>query len=262
MEDPKVDTHNNSTSPTPSKQTTVIIGLTGGICGGKSTISEYMLSLSSSPSSSEGPPSSGDSNSSSSSGGDSGSGSGRGVGVGVRVVNADLLGHRAGTAAASQLVQVFGKEIENPDGSINRRVLGAIVFADKSKLKQLTDILWPIIKEFALAEFQTLKADPAVQVIVFEAAVLLEAGWHDVVDETWVLEVSPEVAKQRLMTRNKLTEEDAMQRINSQLTNEERRLKATVLIPADDPLPQVKEKVLAEWNNMLHRHGLVSNLKY
>lgn len=176
-------------------------------------------------------------------------------------IDADLLGHQAyapGTDAYRQVVETFGKGVELEDGSgINRRALGAIVFGQKDKMKQLTDIVWPAIRKLALGAFEAVREEAKHsnedRIVVFEAAVLVEAGWQDVVDEVWVLELPVEVAKQRLMNRNSLSEADALQRINSQLSNEERTKGAHVVISADGTPDEVKARVHEEWQKFLER---------
>jgi dephospho-CoA kinase len=90
-------------------------------------------------------------------------------------------------------------------------------------------------------------------VIVLEAAVLIEAGWQDLVDEVWVLHVAPEVAKKRLMGRNNLSAEQAQARIDSQITNEERLGHADVSIENAGKLDAFVASVDAEWERLQRR---------
>lgn len=102
------------------------------------------------------------------------------------------------------------------------QVLGPIVFGDKAKMAQLNAIVWPAIRAKIEAEIARCDADPAVDVVVFEAAILLEAGWEDLAQAMWVLCVEPGTAVERIMQRNGLSEADARMRVESQMTNEER----------------------------------------
>ncbi len=121
------------------------------------------------------------------------------------IINADLLGHQAyvqGTEAYEKIVHTFGKEVELPEGGINRRVLGSLVFGNQENMKKLTDIVWPgtfakqpffrtcdfvlnnilsllkAIQNLATKEIQRLREEGGANVVVLEAAVLVEAGWQ------------------------------------------------------------------------------------
>ena len=173
-----------------------VIGLTGGIASGKSTLSQYARDR------------------------------------GAHVIDADLLGHRAyepGTSCFDAVVGEFGEDIVADDGSIDRRRLSSKVFAEGSSLKRLTDIVWPAIKEMAKAEIENVKRREPDRVIVLEAAVLLEAGWQDFVDEVWVAVVDVETAITRTMKRDGLDREAVQSRIAAQLTNEARIAEADVV---------------------------------
>ena len=173
-----------------------VIGLTGGIASGKSTLSQYARAR------------------------------------GAHVIDADLLGHRAyepGTACFDAVVGEFGRDIVGEDGSIDRRVLGSKVFAEGSSLKRLTDIVWPAIKEMARTEIEDVKRHEPQRTIVLEAAVLLEAGWQDFVDEVWVAVVDVETAITRTMARDGIDRGAVKSRIDAQISNEERIAAADVV---------------------------------
>ena len=141
----------------------MIIGLTGGIASGKSTVARALGAR------------------------------------GAYVIDADKLGHSAyvkGTAAFDLVVATFGNDVVGDDGEVDRRKLGGKVFGNENALKQLTDIVWPAIRIMAENEIaEALQAEPA-RVVVLEAAVLIEAGWLDLADEIWVTVVEPSIARQ------------------------------------------------------------------
>ncbi len=175
----------------------MIIGLTGGIASGKSTAARYLSEL------------------------------------GAHVIDADVLGHRAyepGTGAFRAVVAAFGDDIVSPEGQIDRKALGGKVFGKPEVLKRLTDIVWPEIRRLAEAEMAVAQAREPGGVVVLEAAVLFEAGWEAVVDEVWVVVVEPEVAVQRAMSRDGVDAETVQRRISAQLSNEERKARAHVVI--------------------------------
>lgn len=197
----------------------VVIGLTGGIASGKSTAAEYLTAW------------------------------------GAVVIDADKLGHRAYSPDSpffEHVVNEFGHDIVADDGSINRMILGGKVFGDPEQMKRLTDILWPEIRRLAKEEIAECK-QRGVDVIVLEAAVLVEAEWTDLVDEVWVLSVKPPIARDRIMKRNGLSEEAAQSRIDSQITNKEREAHADVKIGNSGELDAFEKRTRAQWNKLQKR---------
>jgi phosphopantetheine adenylyltransferase/dephospho-CoA kinase len=196
-----------------------VIGLTGGIASGKSTVTRFFR----------------DHN--------------------VPVIDADLLGHRTyepGTDTFNAVVAAFGDELVAPDGTIDRRVLGAKVFGKPDELKRLTDIVWPGIRKLAseeLAEYEAAGND----IVVLEAAVLFEAGWEDLVHDIWVVVVEPELAVQRLASRNGLDPEAARARIASQLSNAERVARADVVIENNGSLEALEQRIREVWDQLQRR---------
>ena len=197
------------------------IGLTGGIASGKSTVVEFFREQ------------------------------------GVPVIDADILGHRTydpGTTTFAAVVAAFGDELVADDGTIDRRVLGGKVFGKPEELTRLTDIVWPGIRALASEELSTLEVG-GNQLVVLEAAVLLEAGWEDMVDEIWVTTVDADIAVARLAERNGLDEAAARARIDSQLSNEERIAKAGVVIENNGSLDELTTRVRAAWEDLSARTG-------
>ena len=197
-----------------------IIGLTGGIASGKSTASERLKEL------------------------------------GAVVVDADRLGHRVydpGTPGFEKIVNAFGHDLVAEDGSIDRRILGGKVFGAPDEMKRLTDIAWPEIRRMAGEEFAKLREEDPDAVIVFEAAVLLEAEWQDLVDEVWVVTTKVETAIDRLKTRNGLAREAALARIDSQMTNKQRLASADVKIDNSEDEDKLRSRIEYHWKRLLKR---------
>lgn len=188
-----------------------VIGLTGGIAAGKSTVSGALAA------------------------------------AGAVLIDADKVGHEAyqpGTETHAALVEAFGEQIVAENGEIDRRKLGAIVFADPAQRQRLQDIVWPRMRAMMRAKLDALAAGGA-EVAVIEAAVLIEADWLDLVDEVWVVQVPEEVAMQRLMARNGFSAEDAQARIRAQLSNEERARHAQVIIDNSGSVEEARRQVAA-----------------
>lgn len=197
-----------------------VIGLTGGIASGKSTVAGML------------------------------------EGFGAQIIDADRLGHRVyepGTTGFQKVVNAFGHDLVSKDGTIDRRLLGGKVFGAPDQMNRLTDIVWPEIRKLAAAEIADLKKKHRDSVIVLEAAVLLEAGWEDLVDEIWVVTVKIATAAERLIARNGLNEEQAMARISSQMSTKERLEHADVKIDNSESLDDLKRRVVRQWKQLEKR---------
>lgn len=196
-----------------------VIGLTGGIASGKSTVTAFFKDRD------------------------------------VPVIDADILGHRTydpGTDTFTAVVKAFGDEVVAADGTIDRRVVGGKVFGKPEELKRLTDIVWPGIRRLAseaLSEFEAA----GNSLVVLEAAVLFEAGWEDLVDDIWVVLVEPDEAVKRLASRNGLDEAAARARIDSQLSNAERITRANVVITNNGSLEELQANIQQAWDQLQER---------
>jgi dephospho-CoA kinase len=197
-----------------------VIGLTGGIASGKSTVAGFLQES------------------------------------GAQIIDADRLGHRVyepGSAGFQKVVNAFGHDLVAKDGTIDRRLLGGKVFGAPDQMERLTDIVWPEIRKLAAAEITDLKKKDRNSVIVLEAAVLLEAGWQDLVDEIWVVTVKVATAVERLMARNGLSEEQAMARVQSQMTTKERLEHADFKIDNSETLEDLRRRVDRQWKLLQKR---------
>ena len=169
------------------KNKSTVIGLTGGIACGKSMISAYLAQK------------------------------------GIPVIDGDLVARQIvepGTKGLAQIVDTFGAEYLHADGTLNRAMLGSRVFADKEALQQLNAITKPLLLEAFKTQINALQAHP---MIVLDVALLLEDhDYKELADQVWVVTVSPGQQLARLMKRNSYTAEEAQNRINAQMSNEER----------------------------------------
>jgi dephospho-CoA kinase len=194
------------------------IGLTGGIGSGKSTVAEMLAAL------------------------------------GARVVDADKVGHdvyRPGTAGFRRVVDAFGPGIVAADGTIDRRALGAIVFADPAALARLNAIVHPLIAAELARRVAALRADGYAGPLVIEAAVLLEAGWRSLVDRLWVVSVSPETAIARVAAARGLPRAEVERRLAAQTSDAERRRAADLVIDNDGSREALRAAVEAAWRTVV-----------
>jgi dephospho-CoA kinase len=168
---------------------------------------------------------------------------------GAAIIDADRLGHEAytpHTEAWEAVVAAFGNDILTPEGEIDRRKLGGIVFADVSQLERLNGIMHPIMARMVEQRKSGLQ-DDGVAVAVVEAAVLFEAGWDALVDEVWTTDAPVDTVVQRLRERNGLSDEEARKRINSQMPAAERNRRSDVVVNnAADPAT-LRRTVAAMW---------------
>ena len=182
-----------------------VIGLTGGIAAGKSTVSERLGAL------------------------------------GAHVIDADRVGHRVlvreGGEAYEGVVAAFGAEILDEAGEIARPRLGRLVFADPARLAELNRLTHPPIALRMRREIEEVRAQPSPPpFIVLDAAVLFEAGWDALCDEVWTVSTASERAFDRLVARDRLSPEAARARIDAQLANAEREARADRVIRNDGTL--------------------------
>ncbi len=164
--------------------------------------------------------------------------------LGATVIDADALVHelqRKGTSTYDASVAAFGPDILDRDGEIDRKALGAIVFTDSAKLRELEAIVHPAV---ALESQKRINAAPA-RIVVYEAIKLIEAGRADMCDAIWVVTASPEVQLDRLMRLRKLSGADARQRIAAQPPPTEKIKWATVVIDNSGSIEVTRQQVKA-----------------
>ncbi len=194
-----------------------VIGLTGGIGTGKSTVAGFLEEL------------------------------------GAAVIYADKLGHQlleSDAGARQQLAAAFGQEILTPGGQIDRKKLGAIVFDSAGALARLNGIMHPPIALMAEARLEQYRRQ-GVAAAVIEAPLLMEAGWTDMVDEVWVTAAPRAVVLRRLKEGMGLGEKESLARIGCQLPAAEQVKMADVVIDTNLSRNELKNKIAALWKSSL-----------
>ncbi|TVP55674.1 MAG: dephospho-CoA kinase [Nodularia sp. (in: Bacteria)] len=171
-----------------------IIGLTGGIATGKTTVANYLASAYNLP-----------------------------------IFDADIYARDAvavGSPILSAIAQRYGQQILLPDGSLNREKLGAIIFPQTDERHRVESLIHPYVVD----RFEQAIAQSPSQTLLLVIPLLFEAQMTDLVTEIWVVRCSELQQLQRLMQRNHLTPEQAQARINSQLSLAEKAARATVVL--------------------------------
>ena len=190
----------------------IVIGLTGGIGTGKSEVARILEE------------------------------------IGAYIIDADRLGHSAYLPHSEiweEVVKEFGYGVLLPDEEIDRKKLGSIVFNDPVQLAKLNEIMHPRMGQMVANIIEGLDAE----VVVVEAALLLEAGWDALVDEVWCTGASEDVVIDRLKARNGLNKEEAQKRINAQMSVDERKSRSQVMIENNGDLAQLTIVIEQIWEN-------------
>lgn len=200
-----------------------IIGLTGSIASGKSTVSRILSAC------------------------------------GAPIVDADLIARHIaqhGEEGWQKIVETFGEDVLLPDGELDRMKVGEMIFHNEEKRAQLDHIMHPIILHRIERQLDTL-AQEGYAAAVVDVPLLLELGWQDKVDAVWLVAVSPSVQKMRLMARNNLTEEQAEARIASQMSIEDKRRYSDVIIENDGTQEETARFVRQQWHELMRMLGKV-----
>jgi len=194
-----------------------IIGLTGGIATGKTTVARFLEEL------------------------------------GAVVIDADQLARDVvapGSPVLAKVVELFGPAVLAPDGSLGRQAVRGLVFGDPLKRKQLEAIMHPAIKVVSEQQLVAARARGAA-VAVYMAPLLIEAGATDRVDEIWVVTLRPEVQLARLMARDNCSREQAGQIIAAQMPLTEKEGYGVVVIDNSGSLETTREQVRAAWQQRI-----------
>jgi dephospho-CoA kinase len=166
--------------------------------------------------------------------------------LGAVILDADAIGHavyRTGTPGQSAVVAAFGRGVVGPDGEIDRKRLGQIVFADPARLDDLNRIVHPLIRSEIAQRIDRMRRDGQNPCVVVEAAILLEAGWRDLVDEIWAVSAGRNLVVDRLGSQRGLSAAETDARIARQMTDAARRASADLVIENDGSLADLRARV-------------------
>ncbi|AJY73563.1 dephospho-CoA kinase [Paenibacillus beijingensis] len=195
----------------------MIIGLTGGIACGKSTVGAMLIEL------------------------------------GALLVDADHTAREVvlpGEKALDSIVERFGQAVLNADGTLNRAALGQKVFGAKELLEQLESILHPAIRERMQAKIEEYKRSFPGRLIVADIPLLFETGQDARYEGVMVVYIPREMQIRRLMERNHMPMEEAMRRVDLQMDIEEKKKRADWLIDNSGTREQTRAQVERFWKEM------------
>jgi len=173
--------------------------------------------------------------------------------LGAEVIDADKVGHKIylpDTPAWRDIVAAFGEGILAPDRTVDRSKLGPLVFSDARALQTLNQIMHGKIFAYIQGQIDYIREKHAAQVVVVEAAILLEAGWRALVDHLWVVVASVDVAVARLQAYRQLSAEQARARLAAQMSNDERIAQADKVLWNNDDIPSLQQVVTAAWHSL------------
>lgn len=188
----------------------LLVGLTGGIGSGKSMVAQMFKQL------------------------------------GAYLIDADELAHKAvepGHPVLNRIVEAFGPEILNPDGTLNRAKVGQQVFDSPEKREVLNSIVHPyVFMEEERQQKEITQKDPKA-IVIFDAALLIETGSYQLMDKVILVTIDRQKQISRIMRRDGLSREDAVKRIGAQMPQAKKKSKADYLIDGGEPPESVEDRV-------------------
>lgn len=208
----------------------IVIGLTGNIGSGKSSVAQRLASL------------------------------------GAAIIDADRVARKVvlpGTACLEEIVKEFGPGVLDNQGALHRKKMGDWVFADPQARSRLNNIIHPHIKKEIHREINRFKNQPdlpaGAKVLVVDAPLLIETGLQHDVDEVWVVKVNLKEQLQRLAQRDGLTPEEVMNRLDAQLPQKEKLKYARRIIDNSGKPDTTIKQVDRHWADLLKEHFQQTN---
>ncbi|KRL83626.1 dephospho-CoA kinase [Ligilactobacillus apodemi DSM 16634 = JCM 16172] len=199
---------------------TYVLGLTGGIGMGKTTISNFLKKFD------------------------------------FKILDADLISRQviSRPATLQQLVACFGQTIIDQNGELDRKALGTIVFNNPGKLAQLDQIMQPLIRAEYTSQLKQAR-QAKIPVVVIDAALLFEQNYAGKCDAVMTVSLPQELQLKRIMQRDKITKTEALKRIASQIPDEKRKKMATIVIDSSGTVEETQAQVI-KWlkiNNLIEK---------
>ncbi|MCT4612948.1 MAG: dephospho-CoA kinase [Clostridia bacterium] len=190
-----------------------VIGITGGIATGKSTITSFLREN------------------------------------GFIVIDADVISKYVmskGSHAYYEILREFGEEVLNEDNWIDNKKLGHIVYSSNSKFEKLTEITHNKIEGLISEQIKMYRVNFGEKVIFVDAPLLIESGIQKIVDEIWLVNTEKKLQIERLMEKNKISEEEATKRVEMQIPMEEKVRYANIIINNSASKEKLYKRLLEE----------------
>ena len=194
----------------------VVIGVTGNIGSGKSTVCRFLAEL------------------------------------GAAVIDADEVAqetYKPHSQAWQEIIDSFGTEVLQPNGEINRVKLAQLVFSSPEALAQLNEIVHPKAYQLVKEKIENYRR-LGTRVVALEATLLIEATWTTLVDEVWLVIASPDTALQRLTRHPETDRDQIVARLKSQTPAEDKAKHADEIIRNEGNLTRLREKITELWNKL------------
>src|ERR1041384_1149875 len=179
--------------------------------------------------------------------------------LGCHVLDADQTAREVvmpETPGLRALTEAFGEEILNTDGTLDRKRLGARIFADQAERERLNHILHPFIIARQDEIMREWEAEDPNGIGIIDAALMIESGGYKRFDKLIVVHCRPEVQLERLMLRDKLSREEAQRRIDSQMSQEEKQKFADYLIDTSDGFEGTREQTARVYQQLIQAADL------
>jgi dephospho-CoA kinase len=193
----------------------IVVGLTGGIASGKSTVSDMLRN------------------------------------AGATIIDADEIARlvvQRDKPAYQDIVNAFGRSVLLPDGEIDRQKLGAIVFHDSAKKEALNRIVHPRVIAETAERLRRIEAARPQTIVILDVPLLIEARMHESLSDIIVVYAPEEVQLHRLMHRNRFSRKEALARIRAQMPIEAKKKFATILIDNSGSLEQTRAQTREAFN--------------
>jgi dephospho-CoA kinase len=178
--------------------------------------------------------------------------------LGALVMDADKVAHTTyapGAPAYDPVIEAFGTGIVTPEGTIDRKKLGPLVFGNPAQLKKLESIVWPATRDAIRANVLKLRREGATSPIIIEAAILIEANWTALFDEIWLVRAPHQSVLERIERQRGLKPAETEARIRAQLPDSEREKHATLIIDNNGTLEQLRAQLEKIWAAAMSRNG-------
>ena len=200
----------------------LVAGLTGSIATGKSTVSGILKEL------------------------------------GAFIVDADRAAHEVvlpGTKAFNEIVRIFGKQILQKSGEIDRERLGSIIFNDSAMRSILEEVVHPEVMRSMDEQICSIKSDFTDAVVILDVPLLIETGMHKGVSEVIVVYCPEDMQIKRLMIRDNISREEALAKVRAQISIEEKRRYASLLIDNSASRDNTRRQVKNTYTRIKEKAG-------